>query len=232
MILVDTLDQRKSWPETLLPILDVVTSGKLTAILGSAQAVWDIATRIRDKAGYHGIYEILSYDAVLELQDPEGHEATLTRCEHIRFLQDNIIAVHDHAWGNGEIFAEYICQPGEPVDFYEDGSQWKILISLRETKNRGDVMEWWIQRVIKDGFTNEQEWLETEIDHWTKKLSLSIIFPQERCCRRAILTRRSTSLTKVLDQQHFSFLQDGRQQLSWSTNHPKLHDQYRIKWEW
>ena len=95
MILVDTLDQRKSWPETLLPILDVVTSGKLTAILGSAQAVWDIATRIRDKAGYHGIYEILSYDAVLELQDPEGHEATLTRCEHIRFLQDNIIAVHD-----------------------------------------------------------------------------------------------------------------------------------------
>ena len=25
----------------------------------------------------------------------------------IRFLQDNVVAIHDHAWGDGKLFAKY-----------------------------------------------------------------------------------------------------------------------------
>jgi hypothetical protein len=119
-----------------------------------------------------------------------------------------------------------------PVDFYEDGSKWNVLISLRETKNRGDVVEFWIERVIKEGLLKEDEWFETEIDHLMRKLKLAIIFPKERHCRRATLSRRSAQKATPLAQKHVALLPDGRQRLAWETGHPKLHDRYTIKWVW
>jgi len=193
---------------------------------------WAVLNRLQDKLRYHGLYEILNYNATLEIKDSKGEEAVLIRRELIRFLQDNVVAIHDHAWGDGELFADYHCQPGVPVDIYEDGSKWNVLISLRETKNRGDVVELWIERTIKDGLLKEHEWFETEIDHWMKHLKLSIIFPKERLCRRATLSRRSTDKTTLLSQRHFALLPDGRQKLTWQTSRPKLHDRYTIKWRW
>jgi len=178
------------------------------------------------------MYEILDYDATLEIADPRGEKAMFRRREVIRFLQDNVVAIHDHAWGDGELFAKYRCQPGVPVDIYEDGSKRNVLISLRETKNRGDVIELGVERVVRGGFLEQDEWLETEIDHWMKDLKLSIIFPAERPCRRATLSRRSTGKTTLLPQDHFALLPDGRQKLTWGTRHPKLHDLYTIKWTW
>jgi len=64
------------------------------------------------------------------------------------------------------------------------------------------------------------------------RLKLRIIFPRARPCQRATLTRRHTNETLVLDERHFRFLRDGRQELTWQTNRPRLHDCYTIKWEW
>ena len=189
-------------------------------------------SQLRDKIRYHGMYEVLEYDATLEILDAKGKKAVLTRREVIRFLQNNIVAIHDHAWGDGELFAEYRCQPGVPVDIYEDGSKCNVLISLRETKNRGDVVELWIERVIEGGLLEEREWFETEIDHLMKALRVSIIFPRGRPCRRATLSRRSTEEIALLSQSHFALLPDGRQKLTWKTGRPKLHDLYTIKWTW
>ena len=203
----------------------------------------------RIKAKHHGavllfrmgdFYEMFHEDAevcarVLGLtltSRSKGEKAILTRREVVRFLQDNVVAIHDHAWGDGELFAKYSCQPGVPVDFYEDGSKHNILISLRETKNRGDVVEFWIERVIKGGLLKQHEWFETEVDHWMRKLKLSIVFPEGSHCRRATLSRRSTGKTTLLRQEHFALLPDGRQRLAWETGHPNLHDRYSIKWVW
>lgn len=220
------------WYDGFLSLLDFFTTVKLVSLLRNFIDVWEFMDQLREKVGYHGMYEIIEYEATLEITDRKGKEVKLTRHEVIRFLQDNIVAIHDHAWGDGEIFADYHCQPGVPVDFYQDGSKYNILISLRETKNRGDIVDLWIERDIKNGFTKKEEWLETEIDHWTEHMKLSIIFPQERPCQRATLMRRSTNETVALDGQHFSVLSDGRQILTWKTNRPKLHDQYMIKWQW
>jgi hypothetical protein len=221
-----------SWKNTFLSIPRFFAKGELARAAGLILDIWDVAGQLRNRISYHGMYEILEYDATLEIRDPRGQEARLVRHEVIRVLQDNVVAIHDHAWGDGEIFAEYNCQPGIPVDFYEDGSKHNVLISLRETKNRGDVIDFWIERVIRDGLRQRDEWFETEIDHRMKYLKLSIIFPRGRRCQRAILTRRSTNQTIVLEGRHFSTLSDGRQQLTWETSHPKLHDIYTIKWRW
>jgi hypothetical protein len=165
-----------------------------------------------------GMYEILDYDSTLTIKDAKGKRARLERREHIKLLQDNVVAIHDHAWGDGELFAAYRCRPGTAVDFYQDGSKWNVLISLRETKNRGDALDFRVEREIKDGLTQRSEWLETEVDHLMRRLCLSIIFPQARRCRRAVLVRRTTSQTLPLGEKHFAYLGDGCQKLTWEIN--------------
>ena len=224
--------KQPNWHDRLLYLLDLFSTGRLVLLLRNVLDVWDLFSELRGRIGYHGMYEIVDYDSTLEILNPKGEKAKLVRHEVIRLLQDNVVAIHDHAWGDGELFAEYRCQPGVPVDFYKDGSKHNVLISLRETKNRGDVIDLWIERVIRDGFPAKNEWLETEIDHWMAHLKLSIIFPRQRRCRRATVTQRSTNDTITLDEQHFSFLSDGRQQLTWENSRPKLHDLYTIKWRW
>lgn len=209
-----------------LPSLDPLQA--LDYLLGA----YDLFDRLREKFSYHGMYEILDYASTLTLADPHGKRAVLIRRERIRFLQNNVVAIHDHAWGDGDLFASYKCQPGVPVDVYEDGSKYNILISLRETKDKGDIVDLWIERVIEGGFTGREEWFETEIDHWTRETTLGIIFPNKRHCRRATLSRRSTEKTIPLPQERFALLPHGRQKLTWSTRRPKLHDRYTIKWTW
>lgn len=217
----------------LTPVLRRIPQQDIIKVLGKLPGAWRTLSRLPEKIRYHGMYEILDYDATLEIKDAKGRRAVLTRREVIRLLQDNVVALHDHVWGDGEPFAKYQCQPGVPVDFYEDGSKHNVLISLRETKNRGDVIELWIERVIREGLLEEREWFETEIDHLMRKLQLAIIFPKTRPCRRATLSRRSTSKTTLLSfEKHFALLPDGRQKLTWKTNRPKLHDRYTIKWVW
>jgi hypothetical protein len=223
---------RTQWWDKLLSTLHFFLEGRFVLVLRNAFDGWELVGQLRDKIGYHGMYEVLEYDATLEIMDAKGEAASLTRHEVIRLLQDNVVALHDHAWGDGELFEEYQCQPGVPVDFYKDGSKYNILISLRETKNRGDVIDLWIERVIKGGYLEQDEWLETEVDHWTEHLKLSVIFPQERPCQRATVTQRSTDETTTLDGRHFATLSDGRQILTWEMNRPKLHDRYTIKWRW
>lgn len=154
--------QNTSWSNRLMAVLQFLALGKAGIALRSILEILEIVEQVRDRLGYHGMFEVLSYDATLEIKDATGDEATLTRRETIRFLQDNVVALHDHAWGNGELFADYHCRPGVPVDFYEDGSKHNVLISLRETKNRGDVMDLWIQRVVRGGLATPPWWLEHE----------------------------------------------------------------------
>lgn len=219
------------WPEWLHEILKDLLQQSPKA-LENLLKLWDTLSRLRDRIRYHGTYEILDYDSTLQLVDPKGEKAILTRRQAVRFLQDDVVAVHDYAWGDGRLFARYRCQPGVPVDFYEDGARHHVLISLRETKHRGETLELWIERVIKGGFVGKEGWLETEIDHWVRHLRISIVFPKKRPCRRATLSQRSTGKTTLLSQKHFALLPDGRQKLTWETHHPKFQDRHTIKWVW
>lgn len=180
----------------------------------------------------HGIYEVLSHDSTVEILDSKGREVVVTRLEEVRFLRDNTIAFYDNCWGDGNFLAEYECSPGVPVDLFTDGSQKRILISLRETKNRGDVLLFRIRRKIEGGFTQREEWWETEILHQTRWIKVRIIFPKDRPCQRATVTQKSGDKTSPLGEGHFRYLADGRQELSWEIAHPTLHDSYIIKWLW
>ncbi len=89
-----------------------------------------------------------AHHVMLDLTDNAGRTAIYTKRQQVTFLQDNVFAIQDQAWGDGDIFAAYRCSPGVAVDRYKEGYRWKILISLRGSRNRGERDEFVIERTI------------------------------------------------------------------------------------
>lgn len=222
-------DVADRYPELLLRRLPAFLSLDWIALL------FDFYRALRfwvNRQRREGMYEILDYDSTLELLDAKGKTAVLKKRQRVKFLQDNVIAFQDYAWGDGEIFADYKCSPGVEVDRYQEGDRWNVLISLRETKNSGDIEDFYIERTVKNTYTKAEEWRQVELRHKTKRLKISIIFPKNRGCKRAILQRRHQQQTKVLGPEHFTELPDGRQVLIWETKKIRRFEIYTLRWKW
>ena len=194
-----------------------------------AQALHELTVHGRPS----GLYEILEYDTTLELTDPHGKNAVFHKHQRVKFQQDNVIAFQDFAWGEGSnIFATYRCEPGVVVDRYQEGDRWNVLISLRASKNRGDIEDFYIERKVENGFTKPEEWCQVEIRNPTRKLRIAILFPKTRHCRRAQLVERSRQRTTILGTENFHDLPDGRQMLRWEAKDIKRLEIYTINWWW
>lgn len=209
-------------------------------ILRSVSPVWisvlleiiqSIQTYVRRSAP-EGLVEVLEYETTLELLDVQGRTARLTKHERVKFLQDYAIAFQDYAWGEGNVLAEYRCTPGFEADRYLEGNRWNILISLRETKYRGDVQDFRIERKLINTFTKEEEWWQIEMQHRTRCAKLSLIFPQKRHCTRAVVVERTRDRTTPLGEQNLTLLPDGRQLLHWENIEPRRFETYTLKWRW
>ena len=179
-----------------------------------------------------GTYEVLQYETKLELLDPEGRLAIYSKHQKVQFLQDSVIAFQDQAWGDGEIFADYRCSPGVPVDRYRDGNKYRVLISLRETKNRGDIEDFHIERTIKDGFMSSVEDYQVDVDHSTRKPSLTVVFPKERTPKQVKVIEQKSQRGKELAVDSLQQLPDGRWQITWEPERVRLHEVYVVRWEW
>ena len=224
-----SLKALKRSPHQLLSQLASLLNADLVEGLG---ALWRLGKQLLPTKTLEGMYEVLEYESRLELEDVRGKNAVFHKRERVRFLQDNIIAYQDQAWGDGDIFADYKCSPGVAVDRYRDGHRYRVLISLRETKNQGDVEEFRIERIIRDGFIKDVESFQTEINHLTHRLSLSVVFPRSRPPRRVTLTEQNAEHTIPLGPSHRLILPDGRQQIVWRTNQPRLYEAYILRWQW
>lgn len=180
----------------------------------------------------NGLYEVLTHEVTLELNTLNGSKATYDKHQQVKFLQDNTIAYQDQAFGDGEIFTNYKCSPGEPVDFYQDGNRWRVLISLRESKSRGQIEDFHIERQIKNGFTKPNEYFQTRIDHKTRRLTMSVVFQEKRYPKRLILVEENRKRTTELSQDHTHILPDNRLKVTWSTDKPRLYEAYTLRWSW
>jgi hypothetical protein len=200
--------------------------------LDALETIWRLGRRMLALRIHEGIYEVLEYESRLEIADTKGEKAVLHKRERVRFLQDNIMAYQDQAWGDGVIFADYRCSPGVAVDRYREGHLYRILISLRETKSRGDIEEFHIQRTIKRGFTKPVEDFQIEINHTTRKLSVSVVFPRNRVPKRVTLIEKNIVRVTELGTEYRVTLPDGRQQYLWQSDHPRVFEAYILRWEW
>jgi hypothetical protein len=211
--------------QLVVPLLD----SHLTAILSF---LWRLGQSTFRERISPSDYQILEHTACLELLDPEGEKALYTKDERVRFLQNNIVSYTDMAWGKGNIFADYQCSPGVRVDTYNEGHRYRILISLRETKNRGDITEFHIKRTISEGFTKSVESFQHDISHPIGFVSLCIIFPQKRYPKSILLMEQNTTKTIPLGTKYQTILPDGRLQVEWKQHRPRLFESYIFRWHW
>jgi len=205
---------------TGLPWVDIVVEG------------WKIGREMLRASPDTAMYEVLEYETTLELKDPKGMRATFKKRQRIRYLQDNVIAFQDQAWGDGEILVNYRCTPGTPVDQYRAGYKTFVLISRREVKNTGERDEYNIQWGIRGGFQRGTEQWETQVTHPTKRLEIRVVFPKSRPPTRLSLIERNRRRTQLLGQSSQVVLPDGRRRVTWITSQPRLHETYILEWEW
>lgn len=217
-----------SLPSHLLDTLGAILRADIPMLVGKLLPLFSL----RFKRSPEGIYEVLDYEAQIELRDSQGKEAIYTKRQKVCFLQDNVIAYQDQAWGEGDIFADYKCSPGVPVDRYQEGYRYRILISLRQTKNRGDVEEFNIERRIKNGFRKADGSFQTNVDHRTQKLTLSVIFPSERPPLQVLFIQQRGERTTTLGAEHIRRLPDGKWRVQWNTDRPKQFESYIFRWKW
>lgn len=217
-----------SFPLSLLNILNAIFNPTL----------WESMATLRHWINLHGLrrsknlYETLDYQADLALVDPLGKKAVHTKHKTIRYLQNNVVAYTDQAWGDGDLFADYQCSPGIPVDRYREGQGYRVLISLRETKNAGDKEQIHIDRTILNGFTKATESFQCRINYDTRQLTMRVTFPATRLPKRLSLIEQNSGRTQVLGKEHLRDLPDGRQQVVWATDYPRLFEVYTVKWIW
>ena len=221
-----SLSRNTSILPTLFESVLKVFLGHPTTIL---DFLFDILQRIPYLRTLPGMYQVLEYHSELELLDKNGKRAVYRKRLKVRFLQD-VIAFYDKAWGDGDIFADYKCSPGVKVDQFRDGYRYNILISLRETKHRGDEATFNIERHITNGFTGTDETLQTDIDHRTRKLSMSVIFPKSHQPSQINLIKQNKKTSLPLDNEYRHILPDGRYQYIWKTNSPALFESYIMRW--
>lgn len=181
---------------------------------------------------YEGMYHVLDYQSTLELLDETGRFARFEKQKNVEYLQDNIIAHQDCAWGDGKILLNYRCHPGKAVDRYRSGYKTYILLALHEVKNRGDVDSFHIAWKIKDGFLKPDGFWETIISQKTRQLCINVIFPKKRLPWRVIVEETNHRKTHIITSEERTVLPDGRLKVSWAKKNPRLFENYLMKWLW
>lgn len=209
----------------------------LTSVLGQSwygiiSGLWGIGHSIINNLTNNGIYETLDYESTLELHDRAGTKATFKKRKKIRYMQDDVIAFQDYAWGDGKILLNYRTNRGIPVDRYRSGFKTYILLSLREVKNRGNIDEFYIQWNIRRGFLTKDGYWCTDVSQPTRHLMFKVIFPKARPPLRLSLEETNRRQTHLLGRDAQQKLPDGRWLVSWETNKPRLYEVYVLRWIW
>ena len=181
---------------------------------------------------FDGTYTVDDHTSTLELCDSRGCRAIYTKRQTMTFIQNGVFAIQDQAWGDGDIFADYVCTPGVLVDRYKEGYRWKLLISLRATMNKSEKQDVFIERTILNGFLTSISHFQTQVDHPTKSLTLTVVFPKRRHPKKITLIEQNMQRMHVLRSEKSTLLSHGRIQYSWHVTRPRLFESYILRWEW
>jgi hypothetical protein len=200
--------------------------------LGVLADLRKLVTEFIKKFQNEGMYRVLEYETALELVNSKGTTARFRKREKIQYLQDNIIAFQDQAWGDGKILVDYQCSPGIPVDQHRSGYKTHILISLREVKSKGDYDEFVINWRILRGFLKPTGFWGTEINHDTEFIKTQVIFPRNRPPKRVTILEKNKQKTSPIGQSNIKQLPDGKWLVTWEESKPILHEQYIMSWVW
>lgn len=215
--------------DLLRELLQIINS---LAKNGLISDIREMLGRLINKFRNEGMYRVLSYESSLELMDTKGIRSRFHKVERLQYLQDNIIAFQDQAWGDGKILIDYQCKPGVPVDRYRVGSKTYILISLREVKSKDDIDTFVIDWKLQKGFLKSAGYWATEINHETDNVKTQIMFPKARPPGRITILEKNRQRTTSLEKNNIQQLPNGKWLVTWEKSRPVTNEQYIMQWVW
>jgi hypothetical protein len=172
-------------------------------------------------------YEILDYDATLTLHDQQGRRATFQRTQHIRFLQDGVAGLLDHAWGQGVLVTNYQHSAGQLEESFKDQGRRHLVVELPRATRRGEQLRFTVRRDVLEAFRGATGVVETTIDHPIQQLRRTVIFPSSRPVRQA-----SAQVEGQQWQLPITWLPDGRTLVRLDVPNPRAHTIYTVRWSW
>jgi hypothetical protein len=203
----------------------------IAALVISFTAVGIYGLLLRDRFG--GLWEIIADTDEWDIRDASGNLVLLTKSRKLRFLQNGVFAIRDYAWGDGQYEDGYSCDPGVAVDNFRQEGRHNVVVSLRETKRRGDVGDFQIQRTFIDSFRNQSESVHADILTMTQQLTIKVMFPADRPPTRAWAISHSA---KAAQKQPHTLspkgAADGRQYVEHTLRRPKFGEEYIVGWDW
>jgi hypothetical protein len=201
----------------------VLSPGLIALILDTPT----LRTRLFPEGILSSPYEVLDYKATVIIHDRQGRRVTLKRQERIRFLQEGVSAILDHAWGNGVVVTSYQTDAGRIEGSLRDDGKRHLVIGLKREMHRGDILDFSVERTIVGAVTGRQEWLETIIDHPIRQLTCNIVFPKARPCQRATFTDEQTEANVPLVVGS-----NGLTLVHFHKTLPRQHTPYTLSWNW
>jgi len=202
---------------------EVVSSRAYARILSSSQ----LQRKLLPEGLAPSPYEILDYDVTLVLHDAGGLRATFQRTQQVRFLQDGVGGLLDHAWGDGVIVTSYHHGAGTLEGALHDDERRHFVIGLRRPMAKGETLRFGVERTVMAGFMGAEEWMETTIDHPVTRVRKQIVFPKARPCQSAWLAWEGGQLRLPVQR-----LADGRSQVRVDIVRPQSFHPYLIRWSW
>ena len=174
-------------------------------------------------------YETLWLELVLDLDDPRGERAVLTRRQRIRFHAGAVV-VRELVWGEGEQLARYTAQGARRLAVRPEGSRRAVLLDPDRRPVRGAEVTITSRRTIRDGFRRADEYCEAFLERPTGRVELTVVFPPARPPKRAQLVLATTEA--VLRAVPVHYRPDGRAMLRCRLRRPDPAATYSLRWSW
>jgi hypothetical protein len=212
-------------PEALAPLLEAVAHVArelrliVSALRRRVRPVWPPMP-----------YETLWLELVLDLDDPRGERAVLTRRQGVRFLSQGGAVVRELVWGEGEQLVRYHARGARRLAVRPEGSKRAVLLDPDRRPAVGDRLTIESRRTIRGGFRGRSEYCEAYLERPTGRVDLTIIFPAAHPPTRAQLVRATTET--VLRLVPVRYRADGRAVLRCRLRHPDPATTYSLRWSW
>jgi hypothetical protein len=207
------------------PLAGAIVFGSLVL----AATLWAIySLYIRER--YGDVYETIELEQEFDLYDATGAEAIRSLHRTVRFLQNDVLAIRDYTWGDGQLNVDYECSPGRAVDFRKRGPVTYVLIALDDVKQRGEIEDFRSRQKMVGSFLEDSEWASVMSPHPTDRAVLRVIFPKGRPPKRLSFTRRhgEKEISNALTREHI----DGREHITATILRPPPHEEFTLHWDW
>jgi hypothetical protein len=215
-------------------VVDLVTgmstaAGAMANLTKHARTIWTALAAVRRNHPAVA-YENLLIELVLDIRDRRGMRAVLERRQRVRFLAEEVDVVRELAWGDGEPFAHYRVRGATRLMVRPEGPKRAVLLGLQRRPTKDERVTLSSRRLIRGGFLEAREYWEVWFERPTRRVALTVIFPNRRPPHAVELV----TLPRLAPPRRVPvrFAADGRAFVRWSETRLDLERTYSLRWSW